>query len=357
MIRFSKYLLAFYAAVLVVWIVPWAYQFLGSRATKTPFVLYSSVIGDFALLDHADGEAVRRDLQGREYTEQEFDSILPLFYYRQLIADGRLPAEVDGVSISPKLLQTENFLFRHTPTDCNKPRIGLYPLLESRSGRVELEMPGDVFRITGQGMEFIDMERNAVNQEKSALFTWALQRKGFAFPARIVAGNPTVRKDYDEGYLLLDSAGRLYHLKQVVGRPFVRPVPLPAGVDVRHIFLTEFRNRKTLAFVADGQGHLYALLARSYTLQRLPVEHCDPGRQRISIIGNPVDWTISLCDEQGNTTYYAVDAGDYHLLKAWDSPADPPSLAERISRWLLPVRLTFTSAQDKWVKPRLAFGE
>ena len=181
MIRLGKYLLAFYTAVLVAWIVPWAYRFLTTRAGKAPFVLYSPVIHDFALLDHADGERVRRDLQGRTYTEQEFDSILPLFYYRQLMADGRLPAELQGVPLTPKLIQTESFNFRHVPADRNKPLVGLYPLLESRSGRVDLEMPGDVFRITGERIEFIDMASNTVNEEKSRLFTRALLRKGFAF--------------------------------------------------------------------------------------------------------------------------------------------------------------------------------
>lgn len=351
MIRLGKYLLAFYTAVLVAWIVPWAYRFLTTRADKAPFVLYSPVIHDFALLDHADGETVRRDLQGRTYTEQEFDSILPLFYYRQLMADGRLPAELQGVPLTPKLIQTESFNFRHVPADRNKPLVGLHPLLESRSGRVDLEMPGDVFRITGERIEFIDMARNMVNEEKSRLFTRALLRKGFAFPARIVAGNPTARKDYDEGYLLLDREGRLYHMKQVVGRPFVRHVPLPEGTDVRCIFLTEFRNRKTLAFLTDSHNRLYALLAKSYRLQPLPVDCCDPVRQRLTVIGNLLDWTIAVSDDHGNT-YYAVDAQDYHLLKKWECPAAPPTPAERIGRWLMPLRLTFTSPLDKWVKPR-----
>ena len=97
---------------------------------------------------------------------------------------------------------------------------------------------------------------------------------------------------------------------------------------------------------------LYALLAGSYRLQPLPVDGCDPGRQRLTVIGNLLDWTIAVNDDRGST-YYAVDAQDYHLLKKWECPAAPPTPAERIGRWLMPLRLTFTSPLDKWIKLKI----
>ena len=71
------------------------------------------------------------------------------------------------------------------------------------SGRVDLSMPDDVFRVTSKGLEFIGMKTNTIDTDKSQLFTEAMVKKGFKFPCP--GGNPTTRKEYDEGYLILDN--------------------------------------------------------------------------------------------------------------------------------------------------------
>lgn len=48
--------------------------------------------------------------------------------------------------------------------------------------RIDLEPATDVFRITGEGIEFVDMETNTIDQKKSAAFTKVLRDKGFSFP-------------------------------------------------------------------------------------------------------------------------------------------------------------------------------
>lgn len=58
---------------------------------------------------------MRRDRGGRTYTDREFDSILPTFYARQLLNDERFPDSLCGVAVTPRLLQSENFMFRSTP--------------------------------------------------------------------------------------------------------------------------------------------------------------------------------------------------------------------------------------------------
>lgn len=75
-----------------------------------------------------------------------------------------------------------------------------------------------------------------------------MAKKDFHFPAIEIVGNPTVKKEYDEGYLLLDADRRLFHLKQVKGRPYVRAIPLPEGLTLEHLYLTEFRNKRRLPF-------------------------------------------------------------------------------------------------------------
>ena len=95
---------------------------------------------------------IRRDQSGNNYTQEQTDSILPLFYVRQLMADERFPDSLMGVPVSPRQVQITNFNFRVSAADINAPSVPLYPLLESMSGRVDLKMPDDVFRITPHGI-------------------------------------------------------------------------------------------------------------------------------------------------------------------------------------------------------------
>ena len=340
--RFSTLLLYVTIAFLLLWQLPWCYNFFVVKPEKTPFTLYSFVIGDFALMGQEDGKGtVRRDLAGNIYSEAAFDSILPMFYFRQLMSDERFPDTINGIAVTPKIVQTENFNFRSVPTDINAPSIGLYPLLESMSGRVDLKMPDDVFRITSQGIEFIDMASNSVNAEKSLLFTEAMTKKNFRFPAIEIAGNPTVKKEYDEGYLLLDADRRLFHLKQVKGRPYVRAITLPEGLTLEHLYLTEFRNKKTLAFLTDINNALYVLKSRTYDVVKTGVPAFNPETDALTIIGNMFDWTVRVTSPSSDN-YYALNADDYSLIKKLENNSNTHYMPG----------ISFTSYTDKYVMPR-----
>ena len=143
---FSQLLLGLTIVCLLIWQLPWCYNFLTARSTKAPFTLYSSVIGDFAMMTPSgDKGMLRSDLSGRTYTQAQFDSILPMFYFRQLMSDERFPDTLNGVPVTPRMAQMENFNFRVVPSDINAPHIGLYPLLEGMSGRVDLQMPAAAY--------------------------------------------------------------------------------------------------------------------------------------------------------------------------------------------------------------------
>ena len=347
-IRFSKILFYTTIVILLFWLIPWSYNFFVARPQKSPFTLYSSVINDFAILDKSDKGMIRTDAKGNRYTEAQFDSILPMFYFRQLVSDGRFPDTLNNIALTPKRIQTENFIFRLNPQDVNTKKIPLYPLLESMSGRVDLKMPDDMFRITSKEIQFIDMASNEINNAKSALYTEALLKKGFRFPANIISGNPTTRKDYDEGYLLTDKEGQLFHFKQVKGRPFVRKIDMPKHISIKHIFLTEFKNRKYHAFLTDSENKLYALLTKSYTFQSIPIVSFNPEKERISIFGNLFDWTINISGEFKNQ-YYAIDAKEFKLLKSMEYPLQEETLAEKIDKWM--PGISFISSLNKEVFP------
>ena len=95
---FSSILLYLTVALLLLWQLPWCYNYFIVKPEKSPFTLYSFVIDDFAMIVQEEGEgAVRRDASGNVYSETAFDSILPMFYYRQLASDERFPGKRRGV--------------------------------------------------------------------------------------------------------------------------------------------------------------------------------------------------------------------------------------------------------------------
>lgn len=286
--------------------------------------------------------AVRESQSGVQYTQEQVDSLLPFFYMRQLMADERFPDTINGVGFTPREAQMAAFSFRSNPMDINVVKIPLYPLLESKSGRVDLVMPDDVFRGTDSGIEFIQSKTNTIDERKGRMFTDMMLKKGFAFPIRYISGNPTARKEYDEGYLLLDSNGKLFHLKQTVGRPYVRHIELPGDVKAKYLFITEFKDRKTLGFITDEDNRLYVLNNGSYDLVKTGVERFNPETDALSIFGNLFDWTVCVKRHDGSY-YYALDAKDYSLIRSLSIPGEGGNI----------FGLHFTSPSDKYVKPRL----
>ena len=71
--RFSTLLLYVTIAFLLLWQLPWCYNFFVVKPEKTPFTLYSFVIGDFALMGQEEGKGtVRRDAAGNIYSEAAY---------------------------------------------------------------------------------------------------------------------------------------------------------------------------------------------------------------------------------------------------------------------------------------------
>ena len=338
--KISKLLLILATAALVLWQLPYWINYLRVDGTSTPFTIYSCLEEQFVMIKHQDGKAVKCGVDGTVYSDKEFDSILPAFYVRQLMTDGRFPDTVLGRAVTAPMLIHHNFNFRSSPREINKPLIGLYPLIESMSKRVDLEMPADLFRISGSRIEFVIMESNSVDEKKSERFTEELLEHGFAFPALGVAGNPTTRKEYDEGYLLIDANHQVYHMKMTVGRPFVRNVVLPEGVTIDHAFLTEYRDRTQLGLLVDSEDRVY-LLTSDHQTHLLPIERFDPTTQSMTIFGNLFDWTVRVASPEANI-YYAIDADDLSLLKVHRIDYDDDSF----------MGLHFTSPYDKYVRPR-----
>ncbi|WP_051536207.1 DUF4857 domain-containing protein [Marinilabilia salmonicolor] len=316
-----------------------------------PFTYYSSVAETFGIRETINEQTTLKDAQGNTYTQAQFDSILPMVYFRQLTREGNLPDSLQGVEMNQKIIAMNNFYFRYRPADKNKPVIPLYTLFESMPKRVDLEMPGDRFRLTRK-LEFVQPETNTIDIEKSNQFDAALREKGFLGPPKIVAGNPTTRKAYDEGYFIVDSQNKLFHLKMVNGRPYVSSVDLPENINPVWITVTEYPARQFYAFLITDDGRLFTIFTGGYEVKEIPVPAFNPERDNLLIMGNLFHWNVEVTSETAQTLF-AVGASDYQLKDSITFSA--PEENEKLYNILFPFSLRFTSVNNEFVKPRIEF--
>lgn len=339
MIKTIKTAVILLATLLLAWLLPWFYTFLFASPSWSPFTLYSCVTHSFASISYdGEGKIAGRDFKGNTYTEHQFDSILPMFYYRQLASEGRFPSRIEGVAVDVRDAERSGFIFRSSPSEINRRKPGLYQLLESMPARVDFKSPTDVFRITGDGIEFVDMATNTLDRAKSDVFTRVMKDKGFAFPARVIAGNASTRKDYDNGYFIVDNDFKVYHLKQMRGRPFVRRTDIPAELGIRHIFVTEYADHRLFGFLVDKDNRFYALEAEDYSLHELPVGTFDPAREGMMIIGDMFYWTVTVQAPESERLV-AVNARDYSRARRIRASIRRPNVgtAGRVPFSLQPV--------------------
>ncbi|MDR1273290.1 MAG: DUF4857 domain-containing protein [Odoribacteraceae bacterium] len=350
--RITRVILLLLATALAAWALPALVKKATRSPERYPFIYYSSLLKELCVIDYSDDDTPLSDLSGKKYTTAQFDSLLPLLNFRQLMADGRLPDSIDGHAVTPPVLRAASFVFRHYPATVRGPRPALHVLFESMPRRVGLEMPGDVFRLDDK-IEFIDCETNRVNGEKSARFQQTLEKRGYRFPARWNAGNPNPRKAYDEGYFSLDADGRLFHLKMVNGKPYARDTRASETVDVAAFSVLEVANKRFYGFLFGKQGEVYILEERDggYPLARLDIEPFDLYRDQLTIMGNLLYWNVAVTNPSGRA-YYALRSEDLAQV-AEHRVAHRPDTWERAAGWFFPVYLTLDDPDSAYIYPRL----
>jgi hypothetical protein len=346
------YVILVFATLIGLWLIPAFVKKAAFSPDNYPFVYYSSVLKELGIIDYKDKKVPLSDLEGHKYTVEQFDSLMPLLNYRQLMADGRLPDSIGGYAVTPPLLRSKSVVFRYHPTDAQSPETGLYVMFESMPKRVGLEMPEDVFRMKSR-IEFIDMATNTVNQAKSNLFQLALEKEGFQFPAKGVWGNPNPRKPYDEGYFCLDNAGKLFHLKMVNGRPFVRDTHAGDSLRIAHFSMYEAGDKRFYGFLFSEEGDSYIIENNEgkYTLSKLDVPSLALDKGQLYVMGNLLYWTVSITTPAGRT-YYGLEAESLKRIAEYKVDRTENNW-DKAAKWLFPYYLSFEDENDNFVLPHI----
>lgn len=313
-VRIARLALVVLLILVFAWTAPHYYWKTFDVSIRPPRVAFSPVTDQFMLMRPENKSVRYMDVKGKEYTREEYERLLPLASYRQLAATGQMPDSLRGELLDLHEIQRNNLFTRIMPADIGMPEIPLFPLLESRSGRVKLEMPAEFFRITDR-MEFIDAASNAVREDLSALFTDTLRARGFRFPARQIAGNPTTRKAFDEGYFVVDDAGVVFHIKMVRGEPFCVRTDIPSTPAIRRMFIAETSLRESYGLLVAADGSVSLISYDNYRLIRLPLEGYDPATCALFFNGDLFFRTITVQGEGWLTT--VVTDRDYRVVDTY----------------------------------------
>ncbi len=330
--------------------LPQGYWLLvAKRWPHGPVVFYSCVTKDFLFMRSTNGVMTRMDRNGKTYERPEFETVLPLDNWAQLARDGRMPKSMDGVELSPGKIRYERMSMRIRPDMMDTPEVPLHPLLESESGRVRLETPGDFMRL-GDGITFLSAATNAIELEKSTRFAKAFAAARFAFPAKVIAGNPNILKPYDDGYFLVDATGATFHLLQVRGEPVLRRISevVPAAAKAQweslkptFVHVQEQECREIRAFLVDQSRRPWLVVGKDFRLVPLPLEHYDPAKVTVAVRGDLFNRLITANSEDHlellafNHDY--AEVGRYNE----DLPTRKASAAGVTARVLFPFTVEF----------------
>ena len=160
MVKISRYILIMTGILVTSVAIPLLYWMIFEKVPASPNVFYSCMLNDFIVNgSERTGPGKYIDSKGNIYSTADYEKNMPLMFFRQLMTDGRMPDSIKGVKMEPVVINRANSFFRYTPKKLYAPAPTLYPMFESKSGRVNLEMPLDYFRI-GKKMEFIIAKTN-----------------------------------------------------------------------------------------------------------------------------------------------------------------------------------------------------
>ncbi len=319
--------------------VPAAYTLVFGVEVAPTQLFYSPVRKAFVFREHHGAhDFIYADQHGERFDRRTFETQIPFIYYRNMDLWGLLPITLDGQTFDAVTMRDTRQILELAPREIRdrRPEIDVYPLLEANPGRARLQFPEDVFRMTADAMEFLNVDTNTVDTDLTTRFTMALTAAGFAFPAGLVAGKPTILKPLDEGYFLVDAAGAVFHVKRVDGRPQVVRTPIPTDLGIRHIKVSETRSRAFYGLLLTDDARLFLITYDAYRLVPLPVESYDPDRMAYKLLLNPMQATAVFGDEA--MIHAVAMTRDFQPFDRYARPV--PGTADmvyaRLARWLFP---------------------
>jgi len=335
-------------AVIVIYTAP-QFKKLFVERKFDPVIRYSSVLKDFIIADYNDDAKKRYyDTKGNVYSKIDYQKMLPMTYFRDLLLWRALPESIDGKKINPQEIEKNRQYSLIRSSFYNSPAIELYPLYESASIFTQIEEPDSMFRTGSSGIEFINAENNKVEKEISEKFTMELKNKGFVFPSSGCYGNPDPRKPFDEGYFIVDSEGKVFHMKKEKGNPFVRDTGIRPEDGVRYIMFEENPRKEYYGIMITGNSEIYLVTYDNYSLVKLPVKVENIDDMFFLMICDMLKRTITI--ESGNKVECIVTDLNYSVIDSYETePAKYDAKASLYSDFIFPLKIKRSESGSGYV--------
>lgn len=328
--------------------LPYYYWTAFEARTLSTRIYYSPVRDDFIIGHYTPTSFYYSDLHGHRYTRSQADTLMPLMNYRILASRGRMPDSIAGVKINLKELYKNNIIERIRPKDFERPTLGLFPLLETKPARLRLTLPKSFFRIKKR-MEFIDAGTNTIDNKESERYTAILKKNGFVFPAHKIYGNPTTRKIIDEGYMIIDAHDQLFHIKKVHGRPYCKKIPLPDGLQIKGLFISERELREYYALIVSSKNEIYLLLQDGYRFQKLPVNDYIPEEHTLMFSGTLLYRMLTIRGRGFSKAYLMNRRYDLKKTHTERWPTADQNTAGIVADYLFPFSVDLRTAKHYYL--------
>ncbi len=355
LVRLARICLVFLIAMMASIFLPEAYWLAFDVKPSIPRVQYSPVIDTFLLTRMTPGGMKFSDARGNTYTREEFEKLSPLANYRQLVLAGAMPESLRGIRLDLREVSLNNISMRIHQATMDAPALDLFPMFESQSGRVRLEMPGDMFRITNR-VEFITASTNTLDTAKSRRFTDSLTRAGFVFPSADISGNPSMLKPFDEGYFVTDAAGAVFHVKQVKGQPFCRNTGIPEPLSIWKKMIQEMELREFYGVIIRQDRSVELISYDHYRPVRCPIADYDPSSMTLLLAGDQFFRTFTAVGPSGLQSVVTDRA--YRTVatyrETWPTRYEQP--AGTVASILFPFTLSLTDAGSMFIRPFVRFS-
>ena len=345
--KISRIILVLVAILVLAMTLPVLYWMAFEQPVKRPFILYSCLDDDFFIMRQGKPNTFE-DTHGNTYTREKYEQKLPMMNFQQLMVSGQMPDTIHGKAMDMHDIGRNRSFARFKPEEMNCPKPALFPMFESQSGRANIEMPDDFFRITWR-VEFLEAATNTIREEKSRLFSAALYHHGFIFPASRIEGLPTTRKSCDEGYLIVDSSSQLFHLKMIKGMPFVKKVTLPEGLKFKHIQCVDFKDKKYYAYLFSEKNEIFILTRDEYELVKFPVTGFNAENCELKIYGDLFNYNVTI-ENEDHTDVVILDK-EYKKVKSYREgwPLISNRKEGKIFGYIFPAQLSMEDPTSKYI--------
>jgi hypothetical protein len=355
--HFARILILITLSCLGTYYGPALVHLLLAERQRVPVVFYSPDSDEFLFFRYEGGEVRRVDQQGKIYSREEFEALLPLMHAAQLIKDGRIPETISGWAWDPAVARRARINMRLRAHQLDTPLVPLFPLYESESGRVRIETPREFVRLCSR-VEVVDAKSNRLDGPATAAIQKVFDEAAFQLPVRLVGGNPTTLKPYDEGYYLVDREGDLFHLQKRRGQPFLLRVPLETlpgdrqklqEIDPVFLLVQEHENRLIRVLVIGSDGEVFAVSGPDYIWQPVHFENYDPSTMDLSLRGDVLNLLFSVAGAEHLEA--VVLNRDFCPAARHEEPlpGESQKIAGRVINTLFPFVLDLESANSGYL--------